>query len=70
MTDPCPTCMGPVRETKGLVCQTCGKDYGSYIYLKTKEEMQQLARTIFPQATVWLNRNGCWVVNTYQKEKK
>jgi hypothetical protein len=25
---PCPTCSGPVRETTGLVCQTCGTDYG------------------------------------------
>lgn len=25
---PCPTCSGPIRETKGMVCQTCGTDYG------------------------------------------
>ena len=25
---PCPTCRGPIRETVGLVCQTCGTDYG------------------------------------------
>ena len=25
----CPTCTGPIRETKGLVCQTCGHDYGA-----------------------------------------
>lgn len=24
---PCPTCTGPVRETVGMVCQTCGTDY-------------------------------------------
>jgi len=24
----CPTCSWPVRETVGLVCQTCGTDYG------------------------------------------
>jgi hypothetical protein len=24
----CPTCEGQSRETKGLVCQTCGHDYG------------------------------------------
>lgn len=24
----CPTCTGPTRETVGLVCQTCGRDYG------------------------------------------
>lgn len=24
----CPTCSGPSRETVGLVCQTCGTDYG------------------------------------------
>lgn len=24
----CPTCEGPIRETVGLVCQTCGHDYG------------------------------------------
>lgn len=24
----CPTCSGPVRETVGMVCQTCGTDYG------------------------------------------
>lgn len=23
----CPTCSGPVRETVGMVCQTCGTDY-------------------------------------------
>ncbi len=23
---PCPTCSGPVRETVGMVCQTCGAD--------------------------------------------
>lgn len=23
----CPTCTGPVRETAGMVCQTCGTDY-------------------------------------------
>lgn len=26
---PCPTCQGPVRETVGMVCQTCGRDYGA-----------------------------------------
>lgn len=26
--EPCPTCMGPTRETVGMVCQTCGRDYG------------------------------------------
>lgn len=26
---PCPTCSGPSRETVGMVCQTCGRDYGS-----------------------------------------
>lgn len=26
---PCPTCTGPVRETVGMVCQTCGTDYGA-----------------------------------------
>ena len=25
----CPTCEGPIRETVGLVCQTCGTDYGA-----------------------------------------
>jgi len=24
---PCPTCSGPIRETVGMVCQTCGTDY-------------------------------------------
>lgn len=28
---PCPTCSGPVRETVGMVCQTCGTDYGSQL---------------------------------------
>lgn len=27
--DKCPTCEGPIRETVGLVCQTCGTDYGA-----------------------------------------
>lgn len=27
-TAPCPTCSGPSRETVGMVCQTCGTDYG------------------------------------------
>ena len=30
MTDPaapCPTCSGPIRETVGMVCQTCGTNY-------------------------------------------
>jgi hypothetical protein len=26
---PCPTCSGPSRETVGMVCQTCGTDYGA-----------------------------------------
>lgn len=26
--DPCPTCSFPIRETVGMVCQTCGTDYG------------------------------------------
>jgi hypothetical protein len=26
---PCPTCSGPVRETVGMVCQTCGTDYAA-----------------------------------------
>lgn len=26
---PCPTCTGGTRETTGLVCQTCGTDYGT-----------------------------------------
>lgn len=25
--EPCPTCSGPIRETVGMVCQTCGTDY-------------------------------------------
>jgi len=25
----CPTCSGPCRETVGMVCQTCGTDYGT-----------------------------------------
>jgi DNA-binding CsgD family transcriptional regulator len=25
--DPCPTCTGPLRETVGMICQTCGTDY-------------------------------------------
>ena len=25
----CPTCSPPVRETVGMVCQTCGTDYGT-----------------------------------------
>lgn len=33
MTDPapfpCPTCTGQTRETTGMVCQTCGTDYGA-----------------------------------------
>lgn len=24
----CPTCSWPTRETVGMVCQTCGTDYG------------------------------------------
>lgn len=24
---PCPTCSGPIRETVGMVCQSCGTDY-------------------------------------------
>lgn len=27
LTYTCPTCMGPQRETVGMVCQTCGTDY-------------------------------------------
>lgn len=26
--EPCPTCSGPTRRTVGMVCQTCGTDYG------------------------------------------
>lgn len=26
---PCPTCQGPNRQTVGMVCQTCGRDYGA-----------------------------------------
>lgn len=25
----CPTCSGPVRETVGMICQTCGTDYAT-----------------------------------------
>jgi hypothetical protein len=28
LTHTCATCMGPQRETVGMVCQTCGTDYG------------------------------------------
>lgn len=27
--DPCPTCSGQIRETRGMVCQTCGTDYAA-----------------------------------------
>jgi hypothetical protein len=27
--EPCPTCSGPIRETVGMVCQTCGRDYAA-----------------------------------------
>jgi hypothetical protein len=27
LTHTCPTCMGPQRETVGMICQTCGTDY-------------------------------------------
>lgn len=26
---PCPTCTGPGRQTVGMVCPTCGTDYGT-----------------------------------------
>jgi hypothetical protein len=29
-TSPCPTCSWPQRSTVGMVCQTCGRDYGAY----------------------------------------
>ena len=29
---PCPTCTWPRRETTGMVCQTCGRDYGARAY--------------------------------------
>lgn len=30
---PCPTCQnGRTRETTGMVCQTCGRDYGAPAY--------------------------------------
>jgi hypothetical protein len=28
MSDDCPTCTWPNRETVDMVCQTCGTDYG------------------------------------------
>lgn len=27
--EPCPTCSGPIRQTVGMVCQTCGTDYAA-----------------------------------------
>lgn len=26
----CPTCQDRVRETTGMICQTCGRDYSSW----------------------------------------
>ena len=43
MPDPCPTCQGPIRETKGLVCQTCGRDYGA---------------PVLPEVEAWRLANG------------
>ena len=35
-SDPCPTCSGPVRETVGMVCQTCGTDYAKIPHSVTR----------------------------------
>lgn len=42
----CPTCSGPIRETVGMICQTCGTDYGP-----PEEEPEQPLTLIAP--------NGC-----------
>lgn len=35
--EPCPTCSGPIRETVGMVCQTCGTDYAQNTDTHTME---------------------------------
>ena len=40
MADPtgCPTCSGPTRRTTGMVCQTCGTDYGPGLHSAARNE--------------------------------
>lgn len=40
----CLTCSGPSRETVGLVCQTCGTDYGTPDYTPTTDQIIALRR--------------------------
>lgn len=51
---PCPTCSGPSRETVGMVCQTCGTDYGPSE--DGDEPIDQGARLLFER----LGSGGDW----------
>lgn len=40
---PCPTCgSGPMRETVDMVCQTCGRDYGSTMFFVLLDALRPL----------------------------
>jgi hypothetical protein len=56
VTAPCPTCSGPIRETVGMVCQTCGTDYGA---TPAPESCQAIAERI--AAAIAMNIDG-WIV--------
>lgn len=68
MNEPCPTCSGSQRETKGLICQTCGRDYGRSDEM-TSKAMTELVNALFPHAVVLQNNYGKWVIYTNVKEK-
>ncbi|WP_291378882.1 hypothetical protein [Demequina sp.] len=42
----CPTCSWPLRETTGLVCQTCGKDYGNRTALDWQRSVRAALRVV------------------------
>lgn len=46
---PCPTCQRGTRETVGMVCQTCGRDYGPPTPApggRTRDAREQIADVI------------------------
>lgn len=54
----CPTCEGPSRETVGMVCQTCGTDYGAGYVWRPEGTLQEVVGMSIGAGSV------CWVGGT------
>lgn len=59
----CPTCTGPLRQTAGMVCQTCGTDYAPAATATTSADEPRCSECDQPArlALRWAGKHWCSV---------